>query len=668
MWAASGIVCSVVLSVFANTLSLPKLVLWCAVAVAALLTVYATARQFQNQASSVGGLDSIADMLAEATERLWYKASRTWRLNPEAPVLVSWTRDGKASLCSPDSSLLSEGLITELHDNLYQVPGRRQLVLVGAAGTGKTTAMLLLLHAALRRRATAPVDDRGDRVPVPVWLTLGSWDPDRATLSEYAARTVATMLGLPGPDRSPTGPAWRLVDERRVALFLDGLDEMPEQRRNAAFRYINKLAREGMRIVVTTRPAKRSVKDGGRFDFPVVVRLNPVAPSTAADFLLRDQTEENHPRWQELADFLRTHPRSAVAEALTTPLTISLARDAYADHDTKPIELAGIARPRDVVERLIGEFLDRAYSNDGGADRKRDDRRECRRAARERVTMTWLARQMGTDRDLIWWQIPTWAPASAVRMRCGGVLAATVLVIMMAGTFTLGTDAPWWVSLLPVGIAYLNSEWWCGRRIGKPPATLVWRRPTLRDLGKMMAFSALGGVLFGSIVAAKHSVWAGLAVVGMFVVMGVLGSGLGESFAGGLLAAATTPLADSPLITPYDAYRADRRRTVITVLSGAAAGGVFIGLLGLFDADVTTGVLWGVSIGLVLGWMGGMGPALLLAITRPAGRRSAKRLMPTLEAALDRQVLRQSGVVYQFRHAALQDHLRKVDVDDVDAA
>jgi hypothetical protein len=31
--------------------------------------------------------------------------------------------------------------------------------------------------------------------------------------------------------------------------------------------------------------------------------------------------------------------------------------------------------------------------------------------------------------------------------------------------------------------------------------------------------------------------------------------------------------------------------------------------------------------------------------------------MPLLESALDRQVLRQAGAVYQFRHADLQDRL-----------
>jgi hypothetical protein len=40
---------------------------------------------------------------------------------------------------------------------------------------------------------------------------------------------------------------------------------------------------------------------------------------------------------------------------------------------------------------------------------------------------------------------------------------------------------------------------------------------------------------------------------------------------------------------------------------------------------------------------------------RLKGRRV--RFMPLLETALERQVLRQAGAVYQFRHADLQDRL-----------
>jgi hypothetical protein len=41
--------------------------------------------------------------------------------------------------------------------------------------------------------------------------------------------------------------------------------------------------------------------------------------------------------------------------------------------------------------------------------------------------------------------------------------------------------------------------------------------------------------------------------------------------------------------------------------------------------------------------------------------RSRVNFRRLLEDALDRQLLRQAGTVYQFRHAELQDHLAAMD-------
>lgn len=67
----------------------------------------------------------------------------------------------------------------------------------------------------------------------------------------------------------------------------------------------------------------------------------------------------------------------------------------------------------------------------------------------------------------------------------------------------------------------------------------------------------------------------------------------------------------------------------------------------------------GLASGLTVGLDAASGPALELAkaelVLRLRGQRV--RFMPLLETALERQVLRQAGTVYQFRHAALQDLL-----------
>jgi hypothetical protein len=79
--------------------------------------------------------------------------------------------------------------------------------------------------------------------------------------------------------------------------------------------------------------------------------------------------------------------------------------------------------------------------------------------------------------------------------------------------------------------------------------------------------------------------------------------------------------------------------------------------VGELAAGLVRGLAVGLAVGLLFGLVDGASPPLLFAevALRLRGRRV--RFMPLLETALQRQVLRQAGVVYQFRHAALQDRL-----------
>jgi len=110
-------------------------------------------------------------------------------------------------------------------------------------------------------------------------------------------------------------------------------------------------------------------------------------------------------------------------------------------------------------------------------------------------------------------------------------------------------------------------------------------------------------------------------------------------------------------------------------LIGGIIGGILSGLpLGILVEDGLPDVLGaGLGFGLMFGWPFGLTLALVsglgsgfragaapsLLFTEVAlwllGRRV--RFMPLLETALARDVLRQAGAVYQFRHADLQDRL-----------
>ena len=175
--------------------------------------------------------------------------------------------------------MLNSGLVTRLHDEVYARLHHGRLVLIGGPGAGKTGAMILLLLEALRYRQRMPETARTD-VPVPVWLTLGSWDPSVQGLRDWVTATISRDHPyLRATDFGPNAVA-QLFDTGRIALFLDGLDEMPDMLRGKA---VERLTAEaaGRRVVITSRPDEfRETIDLGRRQLPytAVIELRPVGP------------------------------------------------------------------------------------------------------------------------------------------------------------------------------------------------------------------------------------------------------------------------------------------------------------------------------------------------------------------------------------------------------
>src|SRR5580700_6327033 len=97
-------------------------------------------------ADAPGRVAGVADRLADLTVSRWRRVAAERRITP-APIPVQWQRP-----CS-QGRLPGSGLVTELHDGVYVPQGGGRLVVLGGAGAGKTSAMILLLLAVLDGRA-----------------------------------------------------------------------------------------------------------------------------------------------------------------------------------------------------------------------------------------------------------------------------------------------------------------------------------------------------------------------------------------------------------------------------------------------------------------------------------------------------------------------------------
>jgi len=623
--------------------------------------------------SSAAQVAAAAERLAEVMADRWRREAAIRRIITPAPMTVRWRWaaeavtaprpdvatppvPGAGPLPLPDPAaqgeLLGSGVVGRLHDELYARLPHGRLVVLGGPGAGKTGAMVLLLLAALERRALLVGEQRG-RVPVPVWLTMGRWDPADMSLREWAAATMnrdhpALRASEYGPDA-----ARELLRGGRVALFLDGLDEMPEGLRAQAMKRVDEEAR-GLRVVLTSRPAEFwDAMEASRPDNTAVIELRPVRPGAAAAYLQHEQVRPNRQRWGLLGTYLKQHPDSVVARALDNPLTLSAARDTYASQD--PVELTDADRfpsVHAVREHLLTQLLVTAYTD------------EYQRTHATRW-LAWIAGQMGTSRDLSWWEIPAWVPLWKLRLIFGGAAGLLFGLAVGLAIAHVADPAAGLVTGIAAGSVFGSMVALSLKRvrgISRLPRAFVLRWPPRRLLAWILLFSLGVGLMMGLIL------WLS---VGLAVVLGAgpasrAGPGLAFAFVAGFafglvigLAVfygfvCTTPVAASASATAVSSYRADRRTSVI---AGLVIGSV-AGVVGGFGFGLAVGIAAGLGAGLLAALVAVQVPVVklteIILSFQEGSRVNFRRL---LEDALDRQLLRQAGTVYQFRHAALQDHL-----------
>ena len=243
-------------------------------------------------------------------------------------------------------------------------------------------------------------------------FTLHGWDPNiqraRDWLAERLRQTYPLFAGRQG-----AGVARGMIEQGRIAVILDGLDEIPGDLRPAVLRALSQQAT--FRLVLLTRSAEmadaaaRAVLQGA-----AAIELQDIDPDVAADYLTRTQLDPPPRGWQELTSRLRQEPGSPLARALSNPLMLTLVRDTYRAADDVG-ELLGLrdaaghpASSEDIGGHLLDRVLPAAYTAQPGEPPPRYDLATAERTLRR------IATRMNQDgtRDLLWWHAPAWAHAA----------------------------------------------------------------------------------------------------------------------------------------------------------------------------------------------------------------------------------------------------------------
>ncbi len=202
----------------------------------------------------------------------------------------------------------------------------RSLLIVGSAGSGKTTQLLLVARHLLESGAEE----------VPVILTLSTWKGERLELDEWLASELRSKYQVP----AALSRAWL----RRGLLLplLDGLDEVPGKHRAAAIAAINRsLALGRLPGLIVTSRSMEYLDVGEPLGLSLAVRLHPLAPATV---------EGLRARLPPLAQ-LSADQWGALRPLLDSPLALSLLASALGSGP-----LAFAATPRGTAQ--LGDLLD----------------------------------------------------------------------------------------------------------------------------------------------------------------------------------------------------------------------------------------------------------------------------------------------------------------------
>ncbi|MFG1900635.1 hypothetical protein ACQP0I_21975 [Micromonospora carbonacea] len=609
-------------------------------------------------------LETRADDLANAMLPQWRKAIEERNLN--APLPIRWhraTRPVAPPVTDPATGgspplpgaarVTAHNLERGTQDDLYALyaglPSGR-LIITGNAGAGKSAAAVLLLREALEIRQRASPEDRAI-MPVPILVNPHGWDPETTSVESWLTGQVAEISG------ARRGAA-ELVTQRRIAVFLDGLDEVGEELRPKLLRALSR--QTGFRLVLLSRDdelvdtAQRHALLGA-----TAVALRPVDGGEAADYLLSRLVSPAPPAWQKLAAQLRKGGRGPLAAALRTPFMLTLLRDAY--DATGPVDELLNRRRFPNAARIEHHLLDRALEAAYTPGPDRPPQRYSLATAQR--TLGFLAHYLSQNDggDLKWWSVARWAAPS--------VAART----LFAWAFWLAVQIP--LTLL-LGLSYrladgrtVLSGWLIGEVMGlmsafaavrprmRAPRRLpphLWRAPFTANSLLVVMPAGLSMALVLRLFSSTLPGVTGWLVDGLVCWLTLV-------FVTTLL---NTAQDDDYAFDPPRSWRDDAVTSLvlaITVMLGAFEAGIGFGMqfrVGLVNV-LAIGALGGLAIGFWQWSFSTTWRVFCRHVELALRYRTPLRLMRFLEDARQRQVLRTAGPVYQFRHAKLQERLNE---------
>ena len=659
-----------------------------------------------------------AEVLAKDVDRRWGRDPRLTDLDKPYPIPVPWslsTRTGvmdRLDQIGVESFDASSGMVGDLATQFRKL-SRPRLVVLGGAGAGKSTLALQLLLALLASRPKGG--------PVPVLVSLSGWDPNATPgfhdwlptrLDEdYPSLrgSGATRALVDDGDVLPVLDGLDEVPAASRAAILTALDDSLTERDQFV------LTSRTEEFVEAVRAAGRPLTK------TVVIEPAPVRPDVAVQYLRALPRVSPPTGWKKFLRSLEGAGvyDAVLVEALGTPLDLWLLGSTYDSPDDDLRELldrrafpSAAAVRGHLFDKLIPRTLKKGAAGLRflGLPRHRDPAK-VRRWLEQVAVWTALmdppgvahiaGRRFGTravpvvatadgfNRDFRWWQLPEGNLPDRILRRVyawGGTAIGATTGLLAGPQLASGAGMSPWEGALGfasvfamLGFVMGGGAYVLRRRRGRDrqPAPLYVELRAARQIGRLVLFVVVG-VLVGAALGAVVGPLAALLAAGWERVFGAQPAGYSGGLAGNVVrwsaagavlgAAVSCSLAvdnsmpDGPAATPDASWRGARTASVVRLVASAVGGAGFgaVVLFGEGQQIVAPGIVLYSLLGLLIGAFTSSRAWATAALTTAwwARRRLLPlRLMAFLRDAHQLGLMRTIGSVYQFRHAAFQDHL-----------
>lgn len=353
-----------------------------------------------------------------------------------------------------------------------------ELLLLGEPGAGKST---LLLELASDLVGMAEQDHSQ---LLPVIVPLSSWASKQQPLEQWLAEQIALLYDI----SLPLSRRW--VQEERLVLLLDGLDEMEEQARAACIAAINAYHHAHLHpLVVCSRKAEyEAAATHVRLVLHSAVVVQP---------LTREQVDAYLVQCGEPVAALRTilQENPTLQEIATTPLMLSILILTYQGQVVNDLPATASLSEQ---QQIFAHYVQRMIARKGKLARSLQKDLLC--------WLTWLARQMRSRNQTIFYLEhlqPNWLVSTQQRSYGWLAVRLPALLMGMLASLTIEslfvyTDPTYLLQFAALGglLGWLFSRP-AGRRDALPEQSEGHLRPKLRQ---RITRSIPPGIIIGLIV------------------------------------------------------------------------------------------------------------------------------------------------------------------------